>query len=190
MCAAKREPVNEPAAEETPELQGKGRPTPSRRAAQAANERPIVGSKDKELRKQQRLAAAESRDRARLGMMAGDERYLTTRDKGPQRRFVRDYVDARWNAGELLIPVMLVFLVASLIPGPIQYYGIFFVWIFIGFAVLDAVFLTLLLKRKLTAKFGEGNVQAGYRWYAAMRALQFRMLRAPKPQVKRGKYPS
>ena len=170
-------------------MQGKGRATPSRRAAQAANARPIVGSRDKTLRKEQRKTAAAQRERARVGMMAGDERYLTARDKGPQRKYVRDFVDARWNMGELLIPVLVIFLALSLFPGWMQYYGIFFVWGFLGIAILDAVLLGMQLKRKLAAKFGENNVQSGFKWYAAMRALQFRMLRMPKPQVKRGKYP-
>ena len=30
----------------------------------------------------------------------------------------------------------------------------------------------------------------GLRWYAAMRALQLRPLRLPKPQVKRGQFPN
>lgn len=190
MSSAKPDHSAISAEEATSEAQGKGRPTPSRKQAEAANARPIVGSKDKTLRKQQRQTQNQARERARLGMMAGEERYLTPRDKGPQRRFVRDYVDARWNAGELLIPVMVIFLVIALFPGWVQVYGVFFVWAFLLIAILDAVLLTIILKRKLVAKFGEDNVQSGYRWYAAMRALQFRMLRMPKPQVKRGQYPS
>ncbi|MGO3147566.1 MAG: DUF3043 domain-containing protein [Leucobacter sp.] len=190
MSSAKSDQTAGSAEEETSGASGKGRPTPSRREAQAANARPIVGSRDKSLRKQQRQTQNEARDRARAGMMAGDERFLTARDKGPQRRFVRDYVDARWNAGELLIPIMVLFLIVALFPGWIQVYGVFFVWAFLLIAILDAVLLTFLLKRKLAAKFGEDNVQPGYRWYGAMRALQFRMLRMPKPQVKRGQYPS
>ena len=36
------------------------------------------------------------------------------RDKGPVRRFIRDYVDARWNIGEFMLPVMLIVLALSL----------------------------------------------------------------------------
>lgn len=169
---------------------GKGRPTPSRKAAQAANARPIVGSKDKAFAKEQRLQQASERERARIGMMNGEERYLTVRDRGSQRRFVRDYVDARWNVGEMLIPMMLVVLVMTFIPGIIQVVSLVVIWIFVGLAVLDAVFLGFRLKRILASKFGEDRVQPGFRWYAAMRAFQFRMLRAPKPQVKRGKFPN
>ncbi|KAM9862559.1 hypothetical protein ACI1US_01554 [Leucobacter sp. BZR 635] len=190
MSAAKRDEPTGSTQDETAENEGKGRPTPSRRAVQAANARPIVGSQDKELRKQQRAAQNEARERARTGMMAGEERYLTVRDRGPQRRFVRDYVDARWSAGELLIPVMVLFLIVAMLPGWGQVYGVFFVWGFLFLAIIDAVVLTFILKKKLTQKFGEGNVQPGFKWYGAMRAMQFRMLRMPKPQVKRGKYPN
>lgn len=190
MSSAKRDETAGSSPEEDSQPVGKGRPTPSRRAAQAANARPIVGSRDKALRKEQRAALAASRERARLGMMAGEERYLGPRDKGPQRRFVRDYVDARWNAGELLIPIMVIFLIVALLPGWFQAYGVFFVWAFLAVAVIDAYILTIFLKRRLVTAFGEENLQPGYRWYAAMRALQFRMLRMPKPQVKRGQFPS
>ena len=169
---------------------GKGRPTPSRKQAEAANARPIVGSKDKALQKEQRRQQADSRERARLGMMAGEERYLTVRDRGPQRRFVRDYVDARWNVGEMLIPMMLVVLVMTFIPGVVQVISLVVIWAFVALAILDSVFVGFRLKKLLAAKFGEDRVQPGYRWYAAMRAMQFRPLRVPKPQVKRGNYPS
>ena len=169
---------------------GKGRPTPSRKQAQAANARPIVGSKDKAAIKEQRRQQASARERARLGMMEGDERFLTVRDRGPQRRFVRDYVDARWSVGELLIPMMFVVLIMTFIPGVMQVVSLIAIWAFVGLAVLDAVLLGVRLKKILAAKFGEDRVQPGFRWYAAMRAFQFRPLRMPKPQVKRGQRPA
>lgn len=168
---------------------GKGHPTPSRKQAQAANARPIVGSKDKAVQKQLRQQQNEARERARIGMMQGEERYLGPRDRGPQRRYVRDYVDARWNIGELLIPMMLVVLVMTFIPGVMQLISLFAIWVFVGLAIIDAVILGFILKKKLAAKFGEGQVQPGFRWYAAMRAFQFRPLRMPKPQVRRRQYP-
>ncbi|WP_336659312.1 DUF3043 domain-containing protein [Leucobacter sp. USHLN153] len=169
---------------------GKGRPTPSRKEAQAANARPIVGSRDKAAVKEQRRQQAEARERMRTGMMQGDERFLGPRDRGPQRRYVREYVDARWNVGELLIPMMLVVLVMTFIPGPIQVISLFVIWGFVGLAVLDALFLGMRLKGKLAEKFGADRVQPGFRWYAAMRAFQFRPLRAPKALTKRGNFPS
>lgn len=180
--------ANDEGAEDRPV--GKGRPTPSRKQAEAANARPIVGSKDKALIKEQRRQQASARERARIGMMEGDERFLGPRDRGPQRRYVRDYVDARWSIGEMLIPMMLVVLVMTFIPGIMQVISLMIIWAFVGLAILDAVFLGFRLKRLLGEKFGEDRVQPGYRWYAAMRAFQFRPLRVPKPQVKRGQRPS
>ncbi|UOR03040.1 DUF3043 domain-containing protein [Leucobacter allii] len=169
---------------------GKGRPTPSRKQAEAANARPIVGSKDKAAQKELRRQQTELRERARVGMMQGEERYLTARDKGPQRRYVRDFVDARWSVGEMLIPMMLVVLVMTFIPGVVQVISLIVIWVFVGIAILDAVILGIRLKGRLAAKFGADHVQPGFRWYAAMRAFQFRPLRVPKPQVKRGASPA
>lgn len=168
---------------------GKGRPTPTRKEAQARKERPLIGDRSKEAKRRAREEYARARDRARIGMAQGDERYLTVRDKGPQRRFIRNWVDARWNIGELLIPVMLVVLILTLLPRNIAVYSMIFLWTFVGLVVLDSIFMTLRLKKALERKFGAENVNR-FRWYAISRAAQLRILRLPKPQVKRGDYPS
>lgn len=169
---------------------GKGAPTPSRAAQEAARRRPLVPNDRKEAARQARAKAAESRDRARLGMAAGEEKYLPVRDRGPQKKFVRDYVDARFSIGEVLIPVMFAVIVLTFIPSyEVQTIGIFALWAFFLVSVIDVIILGTVLKRKLAAKFGADKVER-VRWYAAMRALQLRPLRLPKPQVKRGQYPS
>lgn len=183
-------PAAESAEERAARLAGKGRPTPSRREREAANKRPLVPSDRKEAARQARAQAAAAREKARLGMAAGDDRYLTPRDKGPQRRFVRDYVDARYSVGELMIPVMLLVIVLTFIPVPaFQVYGILVLWAFFLVAVIDAVLLGALLRRRLAARFGADNVERGVRWYAAMRAMQLRVMRLPKPQVQRRQFP-
>ena len=40
-------------------------------------------------------------------MKTGEERYLPARDRGPVKRFIRDYVDSRFSFVELMIPVLL-----------------------------------------------------------------------------------
>lgn len=92
--------------------EGKGRPTPRRRDREQESKRPLVANTAKE----RRARAREIRERARLGMAAGEERYLPIRDKGPQKKFVRDFVDARWNFGEFLIPMMFAVIIATFIP--------------------------------------------------------------------------
>ena len=88
----------------------KNRPTPKRRDQEAANRRPLIVADRKAARGQDKVARREAMARQRQGMMAGDERYLPARDKGPRRRFIRDAVDVRWNVGEFMLPVMVLVL--------------------------------------------------------------------------------
>ena len=94
---------------------GKGRATPSRREREAANRRPIVVADRKAARRTSKTREAETRERARIGLANGEERYLPVRDKGPQRKFARDWIDSQWTIGEFLIPVFVVFFVATLL---------------------------------------------------------------------------
>lgn len=169
---------------------GKGHSTPTRRQQEAARKRPLVPNDRKEAAKQARAKAAEARDRARVGMAAGDDRYLTARDKGPQRRYIRDYVDARFNVGEFMIPVMFLVIILTFFPQrDVQFFGIIALWLFFLIAVVDSIVLGAVVTKKLGVKFGTSKVEKGVRWYSAMRALQMRVIRLPKPQVKRGQYP-
>src|SRR3954454_2884040 len=86
-------PLTDSAAAEAQKI-GKGAPTPSRKAQEAARKRPLVPNDRKEAARIQRSQSATARERARVGMAAGDEKYLPARDRGVQKRFVRDYVDA------------------------------------------------------------------------------------------------
>ncbi len=170
---------------------GKGRATPTRREREAANLRPLVSNDRKAAAKASRAKMAEAREKARIGMAAGEEKYLPVRDKGPQRRWIRDYVDARFSVGEVLIPVMFLVIVLTFINDErVQLIGIFGLWLFFLVAVIDGVILGLIVNRRLAARFGADKLQRGNRWYAAMRAMQLRIMRLPKPQVKRGQFPA
>ena len=59
---------------------------------------------------------------------------------------------------------------------------------YFGLVIIDSVVLGYTVRRKLAARYGEDKVEQ-VRWYAAMRALQLRMMRMPKPQVKRFQFP-
>ena len=169
---------------------GKGHATPTRKEKEAANKRPLVSSDRTQARKDARAQMQLQRERARVGMANGDEKFLPARDRGPQKRYVRDYVDARFSVGELLIPLMFGVIILTFFPQPeVQTIGLLALWAFFAVAVIDVVTLGFILNRKLAAKFGAANVEK-VRWYAAMRALQLRLMRLPKPQVKRGQYPA
>ena len=166
---------------------GKGQATPTRKRQEAANKRPLVPDDRKLAAKQARVKSSAARDVARAGMAAGIDKYLPLRERGLQKRYVRDYVDARFSVGELMIPIMFLVILLSTIPS-IASVSLIALWAFFIFAVVDCVVLGFVLTKKIEAKFGSDKAER-IRWYAAMRALQLRPMRLPKPQVKRRQYP-
>ncbi|MEF2977854.1 DUF3043 domain-containing protein [Subtercola sp. YIM 133946] len=168
---------------------GKGRATPTRKEREAANKKPLVPSDRKEAARQAKSQTQVARERARVGMAAGEEKYLLARDKGVQRRFVRDYVDARFSVGEVIIPVMFGVILLTLLPNTsIQTYLMLVLYAFVLVVAVDIYIMGTKINNRLKAKYG--SLDRGLRWYGAMRALQLRPMRLPKPQVKRGQFPA
>lgn len=188
---AKTPPASAPDAPEAPAGPGKNRPTPSRAEREAARKRPLVAD-TKEARARAKAELAAKRERARRGMAAGEEKYLPIRDRGPQRRFARDYADAGLHLGEAVMPAMVLVILMSLVPvQAITYWAFIGLWIFILFVVGDMVITSTRVKKAAAAKFGgKERLEKGLGWYAAMRTVQMRFMRLPKAQVKRGQYPS
>jgi len=169
----------------------KNRPTPKRRDQEAANRRPLVVTDRKVAKAQDKEKRREAYARQRQAMVTGDDSGLPVRDKGPERRFIRDYVDARWSVGEVMLPVMLIVLLLSLVPFIAARVAVFLlVYGLLAVAVVDAVVMWRRIKKKLVAKYGVGKVPSGAAMYAVMRTFQLRPTRMPKPQVKRGQFPS
>jgi len=185
----------------TPEKQGgKGRPTPRRREAEQRNRHPVVGSprlspnatkeERKAARAAQRQALSAERMKAREAMITGDERYLPAQHRGPAKRFARDYVDSRWNLGELLLPVALVVLLLGLVPR-LQALSLLLVpalYVFALVVIVNGVFMARRINRMAVERFGEGARGVGR--YGALRSAQVRRFRMPKPMVKRGQPPA
>lgn len=187
---AKKSEENIPAESTVDEtVTGKGHATPSRKEREAANKRPLVPNDRKEAARMERARAIEERNKARIGLAAGDEKYLPMRDRGPQKKFARDFVDARYNVGELMVPFMFLVIIMTFIPSlPVQESSFLVLWAFFFIALTDVMLLGIQLRKRLIKKFGV--VDKGVRWYAGMRSLQMRPLRLPKPQVARRQYPS
>jgi hypothetical protein len=122
----------------------------------------------------------------RQAMKTGDDRYLPARDRGPVRRFIRDYVDSRFSFIEILLPVMVVVLIlgwsgsttlASFANATLL--AVLFV------IIVEVVRLRARLRKELSARF-PNEPQNGATYYAVMRSLQMRFMRMPKAQVKIG----
>lgn len=183
---SKSEPA--PAVEPEAAPATKGRATPTRKEQEAARRRPLVPKDRRLAARQNRSALAAEREKARVGLAKGDEKYLPARDKGPQKRYARDYVDARFSAGELLMPLLVVIIITFVLPEELGVYAMLAFWAVFLIVVIDCVVLGFQLRGKLAAKYGKDKVEK-VTWYASMRAVQMRFLRLPKPQIKRGEYP-
>lgn len=172
---------------------GKGRPTPRRKEREAARRRPLGGVDRRTAAKEQRARLKEQREREYQAMLTGDERYMPLRDRGPVRRWVRDYVDARRNLGEYFLPVSIGMVFLTLLaqsnPGlTLLVLGLLYLVVFA--AIIDGFVLSRRLKKKLAAKFGEAVLPRGTLVYGVLRAFQMRRTRLPRPQVARGQFPS
>ncbi len=143
----------------------------------------------KAAKEKSRSTVRDERARMRRALDTDEERYLPLRDKGPSRRYVRQFVDARINIGEFLMIAALVFVIMSFFQSlAVQSAVLTTFWVLIVAVIVDCILLRRKLKKKLTEKFGGPN--QGDLWYGVTRALQLRRLRLPKPQVRRGQYPS
>ncbi|KOV77262.1 membrane protein [Streptomyces sp. NRRL WC-3618] len=168
----------------------KGRPTPKRSEAQS--QRRSVASTPttrKEGAKRQRDERRAAMERQRQALASGDERYLPARDKGPVRRFARDFVDSRFCVAEFFLPMAVIILVLSMVRvGALQSIALL-LWLFvIVLIIVDSISIAIRLRKQLATRFPNERTKGAVA-YALMRSLQMRRLRLPKPQVKRGERP-
>ncbi|WP_232675740.1 DUF3043 domain-containing protein [Nocardioides sp. R-C-SC26] len=154
---------------------GKGRPTPTRKEAEAAAKaRAKTPRTRKELAARQRELRSEHSRKVRDAMKTGDERYLLPRDKGPARRFIRDFVDSRFSFAEVVIPLMIVSLFLPTLVIPL------FVVL-----IIDLVLMRRRMRRQLAERFPDEPLK-GTTYYAVTRSMQMKFMRLPKARVKIG----
>lgn len=188
--------TSQSAAADTPQGKpgGKGRPTPSRREAEAARKAALKKPRNrKEASAYRREKVRAERAKMQDAMKTGDDRYLPAADKGPVRRFARDYVDARWSVMEFALPVLLVISLLGVVfaqafswlPGLVNLLFL----VMIAAIGADWFLLTGGLKRAIRKKFPNESAK-GVGFYAVRRTMQMRRWRLPKPLVARGEKPS
>ena len=168
-----------------PEFAGTGlrEDGPHKHKKQAKAKARAKGPADKKGRARvDRERRAEQNAKIREGMRTGDERYLPARDKGPVRRFTRDYVDARLCIGELLLPMLLLIIISQGI-SPSLSNGLWAATILL--VAFDTALLVFRLRGELRRRFPDTSTK-GAVGYAVLRSTQFRKIRMPKTQVKLG----
>lgn len=181
---------------------GKGRPTPKRREAQGKRRGPVAPApltakqaraRRKALRgtRADRKAASAERRAAtadrRARMLAGEEKFLLPRDRGPVRAFTRDIVDARRNLVGLFMPLALVLILSMFVSPALQAYVTLAMVVMMVFMAGEGFLLGRIVSRRVRERFPDA-VDSGWSlgWYAFVRASQIRRMRAPNPRVSPG----
>ena len=160
----------------------RGRRPPGRGGGAGPRRKATRGSKE-----ERKIAAAERRadsaDR-RARMLAGEDKYLLPRDKGPVRAYVRDIVDSRRNLVGLFMPLALILILAMFLSPVIQSYVTLGMLVMMLFMAGEGYFLGRMINRRVRQRF-PASVDGGFKlgWFAFVRASQICKMRAPKPRV-------
>lgn len=144
----------------------------------------------KAMKQRERDQAARERRRVNERMMAGDEKYLMARDKGPERRFVRDWVDSHRYLMNLFLPMTLIVIILMIIgvknPQVANLASIVMMVIFL-IMIGEGIWLARKLNRQVRERFPETTQgKFGIGIYAFTRATMIRRLRTPAPQKQPG----
>ena len=167
--------------------ESKGRPTPKRKEAESKRKvsslAPVV---TKDQKRASKALARQDRLAQRAAYLRGEESALPSRDRGPARRYVRNYVDSRRSVGEYFLPIIFFVLVLTLFPiASLQYGAIALMYAVLLVAVVDGILLSRKIRKAIETNF-PGTATKGLGMYAWLRSTQMRRLRAPHPQVKVG----
>ena len=162
-------------------------PTPKRKVAEAKNKKSLLApAKTKEDRRAQKEALRRSRSDARAAFLRGDESALPARDRGPLKKFARNYVDARRNIGEIFLPLVVIIFILSLVKNQtVALVSIALMYAVIIAAIVDGVIVSRKLKSEVEKRF-PGQSAKGLGRYAWSRAILMRRTRTPRPQVNVG----
>ncbi|MEO8107955.1 MAG: DUF3043 domain-containing protein [Actinomycetes bacterium] len=167
---------------------GKGRPTPKRKESEAARRQKMSPPKDRrEAKARMKAEKGKERQRTTDALKGGDERHYPARDQGKGRHLARNWVDGRYNVGELFWPVVIAALVLLFLPIPALQQGS--TAVLLGFYVLitaDSGWSLLGLRRALHNELPDPCERRGAMAYAFGRSIQSRRRRLPVPKVERG----
>ncbi|WP_185967142.1 MULTISPECIES: DUF3043 domain-containing protein [unclassified Corynebacterium] len=139
--------------------------------------------KEKQERQKQQREAQAAMDR-------GEEKYLLARDKGPERRFVRDFIDSRRYLNNYVMPfaivLLLILIIGQRMPQIASIISLVAMIIMLIFFA-EGIWLGRAAARATKAKFPDTTESGfGLGFYAYGRATQPRKWRTPKPRVSLG----
>ncbi|SBT45042.1 DUF3043 domain-containing protein [Micromonospora auratinigra] len=159
----------------------KGRETPKR---PGAGRRP--GAPSKPLTKEE---AREQRRTARAEAAAEFRREGGPRDRGPERLLARNVVDSRRTVGTWFFGGALIVLIGSnqAMPAVVRLLSNVLWGLLALGVVIDSVLISRRIRKLVRERFPRSTEKLGSLYfYAIMRSITFRRMRAPAPQVNIG----
>jgi Protein of unknown function (DUF3043) len=176
--AAEPEQPEQPAAIDHAPTGKKDRPTPTRKEAEAARRQRITTTLNK---KEARAAANRQRRAERM-------RVVSAREAAPEKVLMRDYIDARFNVGEFLLPSVVVILAVTIVGSywpTVTLISTLAMYLFIFAVFVDAYLMWRGFKKVLAARLPKASPK-GLLMYGITRSTQIRRFRTPAPRIKRG----
>jgi hypothetical protein len=156
----------------------KGRPTPTRKEAEAARRQRVTTTLSK---KEARAAASRQSRAARM-------KAVNAREAAPEKVLMRDYIDARFNLGEFLLPSVVVILAVTLLGSywpSVTVIATLAMYLFILAVFVDGYLIWRGFKKALAARLPKASPK-GLLLYGMTRSTQIRRFRSPAPRIKRG----
>lgn len=177
----------------------KGAPTPRRKDAQKARQRPIIAStvamtkeEKKALKAENRARSNEAYQKQQHAMRTGDEKNMPISHRGPVRRWTRDYIDASAPFAQWFMPIALLMLptlfLANRFPT-VSYWATITIYVLFVVMLVQLFFIVRKGKKLATYRFGADQIPSGLSFQMVGRGMYMPNWRLPKPQVKRGEFP-
>ena len=156
----------------------KYRPTPTRKEAEAARRQRMSTTLSK---KESRAAAGRQSRSDRM-------RAISAREATPEKILMRDYIDARFNIGEFLLPSVVVILAVTVLGSywpRVTLIATLAMYLFILAVFVDGYLMWRGFKKVLAARLPKTSPK-GLMLYGMTRSTQIRRFRSPAPRIKRG----
>jgi len=153
-------------------------PTPSRREAEAA----------RRLRLNPVRTKKEAKAYERAQQATARQKSLAASEARPELVLLRDYVDARWNLAEFVLPVMIVILALSMMGNlwaPLVVITMIATWSLLALVLVDLTILWRGFKKVLGERYPRSSPK-GLLMLTVNRAMQMRRFRQPPARIKRG----
>ena len=172
------QPAPEPTTVESAPTGKKDRPTPTRKEAEAARRQRMSTTLSK---KESRAAAGRQSRSDRM-------RAISAREATPEKILMRDYIDARFNIGEFLLPSVVVILAVTVLGSywpRVTLIATLAMYLFILAVFVDGYLMWRGFKKVLAARLPKTSPK-GLLLYGMTRSTQIRRFRSPAPRIKRG----